>query len=234
VDVDAVLVSDGDGDLEPIGGVPALVRSVRTLLAAGSGVRIAVRVPLHRRGPVHHVLGDLRVTVHHDALGIVEWLRGARLGTAHTGKRSGHPPGDGPITTAHAGGVALLHDAARALAPAGLAVAVAEVVGAGHAVAVPVLPLSDTVKRLDATGRLDGTPDRAELRVVQTPQAFRPDLLGRVLASGAVDRGPVEQAYAAADAPVRTVPGDPLAFAVRSAWDRQLAEMLCAEAGGQP
>lgn len=226
----AVLVTDGRADLEPLGGVPVLVRSVRGLLAAGVVGGIAVRVPRHRREPVERLLADLPVTVHHDAIDLVEALRRARVGEAHTAQRPGAPPGDARIVTGPPTGVVLLHDAARALTPPSTAVAVAELVGAGHAIAVPVLPLSDTVKRLDGTGRLDGTPDRAGLRVVQTPQAFRTDLFERVVAAGALD-GPVEQVYAAADAPARTVPGDPLAFPVRSAFDRELAELWCAGTG---
>jgi 2-C-methyl-D-erythritol 4-phosphate cytidylyltransferase len=225
----AVLVTDGRVDLQPLGDVPALVRSVRGLLSAGIVGAIAVRVPRDRREPVERVLAALPVTVHDDDLDLVEALRAVE---AHTAQRPGPPPGDARIVTDPAGpgvGTVLLHDAARALAPPATAVTVAEAVGAGHAIAVPVLPLSDTVKRLDPTGRLDGTPDRAALRVVQTPQAFRADLFEWVLTSGALDRGPVEQAYAAADAPVRTVPGDPLAFPVRSAFDRELAELWCAE-----
>ena len=224
----AVLVTNGCADLEALGGVPVLVRSARGLLAAGLAATVAVRVPRDRREPVERALAGLPVTVHDDDRDLVEALRGA-VGP-HTAQRPGTPPGDGRIVTGPGAGVALLHDAARALAPAALAVAVAEVVAAGHAIAVPVLPLSDTVKRLDPAGRLVATPDRAGLRVVQTPQAFRADLLEGVLASGALDRAPVEQAYAAADAPVRTVPGDPLAFPVRSAFDRELAELWCADA----
>jgi 2-C-methyl-D-erythritol 4-phosphate cytidylyltransferase/2-C-methyl-D-erythritol 2,4-cyclodiphosphate synthase len=38
--------------------------------------------------------------------------------------------------------------------------------------AVPVLPVTDTVKTVDALGRVDKTLDRTMLRLVQTPQAF--------------------------------------------------------------
>jgi 2-C-methyl-D-erythritol 4-phosphate cytidylyltransferase/2-C-methyl-D-erythritol 2,4-cyclodiphosphate synthase len=37
---------------------------------------------------------------------------------------------------------------------------------------VPVMPVTDTVKTVDATGMVTGTLDRAQLRLVQTPQAF--------------------------------------------------------------
>ncbi|WP_332118866.1 bifunctional 2-C-methyl-D-erythritol 4-phosphate cytidylyltransferase/2-C-methyl-D-erythritol 2,4-cyclodiphosphate synthase [Azorhizobium caulinodans] len=39
--------------------------------------------------------------------------------------------------------------------------------------AIPVLPVTDTIKQVDAAGHVTGTVDRAMLRAVQTPQAFR-------------------------------------------------------------
>ena len=65
----------------------------------------------------------------------------------------------------------LVHDAARPLASAALverAIKAASATGA----AVPVLPLTDTIKRVDENGRVLATLERASLRAVQTPQAF--------------------------------------------------------------
>jgi 2-C-methyl-D-erythritol 4-phosphate cytidylyltransferase/2-C-methyl-D-erythritol 2,4-cyclodiphosphate synthase len=42
---------------------------------------------------------------------------------------------------------------------------------------VPGLPLTDTVKQVAPSGRIHGSPERASLRAVQTPQAFRFDVL---------------------------------------------------------
>jgi 2-C-methyl-D-erythritol 4-phosphate cytidylyltransferase/2-C-methyl-D-erythritol 2,4-cyclodiphosphate synthase len=66
----------------------------------------------------------------------------------------------------------LVHDAARPFASAALvsrAVAAARASGA----AVPVIAVADTVKSVDASGAVTGTIDRTNLRMVQTPQAFR-------------------------------------------------------------
>jgi 2-C-methyl-D-erythritol 4-phosphate cytidylyltransferase/2-C-methyl-D-erythritol 2,4-cyclodiphosphate synthase len=69
----------------------------------------------------------------------------------------------------------LVHDAARPFAsPALIARAIA---AARCAAAVPVLPIADTVKTVDAAGAITGTIDRGALRVVQTPQAFGFELL---------------------------------------------------------
>ena len=65
----------------------------------------------------------------------------------------------------------LVHDAARPFASAALiarAIAAARKSGA----AVPVIAVADTVKTVDAAGTVTGTIDRANLRMVQTPQAF--------------------------------------------------------------
>jgi 2-C-methyl-D-erythritol 4-phosphate cytidylyltransferase/2-C-methyl-D-erythritol 2,4-cyclodiphosphate synthase len=65
-----------------------------------------------------------------------------------------------------------VHDAARPFASAALvsrAVAAARASGA----AVPVIAVADTVKSVDASGAVTGTIDRTNLRMVQTPQAFR-------------------------------------------------------------
>lgn len=66
----------------------------------------------------------------------------------------------------------LVHDGARPHASEAL---IARAVLAAHAAeaAVPVLPVTDTVKQVDANGIVVATPDRATLRAVQTPQAFR-------------------------------------------------------------
>lgn len=73
-------------------------------------------------------------------------------------------------------GFVLIHDAARPFASEALvarAIAAARAFGA----AVPGLPVTDTIKEIDGSGRITGTPERARLRAVQTPQAFRFDLI---------------------------------------------------------
>jgi len=67
--------------------------------------------------------------------------------------------------------IVLVHDAARPFASASLitrAIAAAEKTGA----AIPALPVTDTVKRIDSAGTIEATLDRNSIRLVQTPQAF--------------------------------------------------------------
>ena len=67
--------------------------------------------------------------------------------------------------------IVLVHDAARPFASASLitrAIEAAEKTGA----AIPALPVTDTVKRIDNAGTIEATLDRNSIRLVQTPQAF--------------------------------------------------------------
>lgn len=131
--------------------------------------------------------------------------------------------------------VVLVHDAARCLAPASMIRAVVDAVLAGHPAVVPVLPVVDTIKRVDLGGQVEATVDRAALRVVQTPQGFTADLLRRAhrAASGPAtdDAGLVERL----NAPVSTVPGHPHAFKITTPFDLVVAAAVAQSllAGGR-
>ncbi|HET7294867.1 MAG TPA: 2-C-methyl-D-erythritol 4-phosphate cytidylyltransferase [Vicinamibacteria bacterium] len=74
-------------------------------------------------------------------------------------------------------GIVLVHDAARPFVEPELIDAVARAAEA-HGAAIPIVPLTDTIKRLEA-GRVAGTLDRDALAAAQTPQGFRYALLAR-------------------------------------------------------
>ena len=127
----------------------------------------------------------------------------------------------------------LVHDAARALTPAGMIMRVVEALRAGHRAVVPALPLHDTIKAVDANGVVLGTPERAGLRAVQTPQGFAADLLLRAyqgyegsetgeLADFTDDASLVERV----GAQVQVVEGDPLAFKITTQLDLLLAQAV--------
>jgi 2-C-methyl-D-erythritol 4-phosphate cytidylyltransferase/2-C-methyl-D-erythritol 2,4-cyclodiphosphate synthase len=71
----------------------------------------------------------------------------------------------------HAPAIVLVHDAARPFASPAL-VSRAIAAASGNMAAVPVVPISDTVKVVDEGGVVTSTIDRGSLRLVQTPQAF--------------------------------------------------------------
>src|SRR4051794_18648016 len=94
------------------------------------------------------------------------------------------PPADGGATrqaSVHAGlealasqspDIVLIHDAARPFVTPALisrAIAAADLTGA----AVPAIPVADTIKLIGESGHIEATPERARLRIAQTPQAFR-------------------------------------------------------------
>lgn len=115
-------------------------------------------------------------------------------------------------------GVVLVHDAARALAPSSLFSALVREVRRGHPAVVPGLPVTDTIKQVDADGVVVATPDRAGLRAIQTPQAFLREVLEHAHSAGATatdDAALVE----AVGGHVRVVEGDRLAFKVTTPDD---------------
>ncbi len=98
------------------------------------------------------------------------------------------PPANGGTTrqaSVHAGlealaeqapDIVLIHDAARPFVSAALisrAIEAADKTGA----AVPAIPVTDTIKLIGASGNVEATPERARLRIAQTPQAFRFDVI---------------------------------------------------------
>jgi 2-C-methyl-D-erythritol 4-phosphate cytidylyltransferase/2-C-methyl-D-erythritol 2,4-cyclodiphosphate synthase len=72
--------------------------------------------------------------------------------------------------------IVLIQDAARLFSSAAL-VNRALLAAALHGAAIPGLAVVDTIKQVDQRERIVATPARAELRAVQTPQAFRFDLI---------------------------------------------------------
>ncbi|OBF05455.1 2-C-methyl-D-erythritol 4-phosphate cytidylyltransferase [Mycobacterium sp. ACS4054] len=121
----------------------------------------------------------------------------------------------------------LVHDAARALTPPALIVRVVEALRAGHGAVVPALPLHDTIKAVDANGVVLGTPERAGLRAVQTPQGFARELLLRAYQrAGTAEFTDDASLVEHVGGQVQVVDGDPLAFKITTRLDLLLAEAI--------
>ena len=105
----------------------------------------------------------------------------AAVGPARkAGARPGRRLAPGRGSAAGPDPVILVHDAARPLASPGLVRAVADA-AAAHGAAIPVVPVTETLKRLD--GDLVGvTVDRTDVVAAQTPQGLRRSLLVRAYA----------------------------------------------------
>lgn len=131
----------------------------------------------------------------------------------------------------------LVHDAARALAPAAVFERVVAALHTGHDAVIPVLPVTDTIKQVDVAERggheaVRRTLDRTSLRAVQTPQGFTRDVLRqaheRADAVVTDDAGLVE----AAGGTVTTVAGDARSLKITTPHDLEVAALWLDPAAG--
>lgn len=123
----------------------------------------------------------------------------------------------------------LVHDAARAFVPAAVIERVVAAVRGGAQAVVPVVPVTDTIKRVAPTGEVLDTPDRSTLVAVQTPQGFEPGVLRRAHATEMVGATDDAMLCERLGITVMTVEGSPDAFKVTRPQDLLLAEALIAE-----
>jgi 2-C-methyl-D-erythritol 4-phosphate cytidylyltransferase / 2-C-methyl-D-erythritol 2,4-cyclodiphosphate synthase len=72
--------------------------------------------------------------------------------------------------------IVLIHDAARPFVSQALISRAIEA-AARTGAAVPAVAVTDTIKLVDAEGNVEATPERARLRIAQTPQAFRFEII---------------------------------------------------------
>nr|WP_049822560.1 2-C-methyl-D-erythritol 4-phosphate cytidylyltransferase [Arthrobacter sp. H41] len=218
------------------------------LVAAGSGQRLGFDIPKARVlcGGVtllEHALGNVLASgVAHE---IVVVIPAGDISLADVAEAA---PGNARVTTVPGGpsraasvragltglsdavGRVLVHDAARALTPGVVFQRVEFRLAAGAAAVIPVLPVVDTVK-IVRNGQVAGTPGRAELRIVQTPQGFDADVLRSAhQRADAADPAITDDAMLVElqGTPVVVVDGDPLAFKITTPLDLALAETLVA------
>ena len=118
----------------------------------------------------------------------------------------------------------LVHDAARALATGALVDrVVAAVRDHGHGI-IPVLPVADTLKRIDGVRVLE-TVDRSTLVHVQTPQGFPREALVAAYATANDDHTDDAALFARAGGTVDTVDGQARAFKITTPADLARAEL---------
>ncbi|MEU5130274.1 2-C-methyl-D-erythritol 4-phosphate cytidylyltransferase [Streptomyces mobaraensis] len=217
--------------LRALSGTPMLVRAVRAMTASRAVSLVVVVAPPDGEAEVRSLLDDFPLAG--DRTEVVVVPGGAtRQESVSLGLKA--LPDDV--------GTVLVHDAARPLVPVDTVDSVVAAVRAGHPAVVPALPLADTVKQVaprdaaDATApeTVTGTPERALLRAVQTPQGFDRRTLDAAHATfetaaregdGATDdAGMVERL----GVPVVVVPGHEEAFKVTRPLDLVLAEAVIA------
>ncbi|OAH49892.1 bifunctional 2-C-methyl-D-erythritol 4-phosphate cytidylyltransferase/2-C-methyl-D-erythritol 2,4-cyclodiphosphate synthase [Microbacterium oleivorans] len=121
--------------------------------------------------------------------------------------------------------IVLVHDAARALTPPEVFARVIDAVAAGSDAVIPVLPVVDTLKRIDADTVVEPV-DRSILAAAQTPQGFRRAVLDDAYRDAAADHTDDAALLQAAGTVVRTVPGDERAFKITTSADLDRARAL--------
>ncbi|GLZ32861.1 2-C-methyl-D-erythritol 4-phosphate cytidylyltransferase [Lentzea sp. NBRC 105346] len=201
--------------LVPVDGVPLLTRAVRGLFASGCVHHVVIAAPPSDVDQVRTVTASLA-----PAGGAVHVLAGGAERTDSVRLALAHALAEIPDTR-----VVLVHDAARAFTPPSVVRDVVAAVESGHDAVIPVLPVADTVKQVDEVGVVVATPDRAVLRIVQTPQGFNARVLENAYRSGlsATDDAALVELLGV---PVATVPGHPHAMKITTPFDLAVASAV--------
>ncbi|MBR0848107.1 bifunctional 2-C-methyl-D-erythritol 4-phosphate cytidylyltransferase/2-C-methyl-D-erythritol 2,4-cyclodiphosphate synthase [Bradyrhizobium diazoefficiens] len=168
-------------------------RTAVVLVAAGRGLRAGAGGPKQYRtiGGVPVIFRAMEAFSRHADVAVVQPVvnpddsaifASAVAGLPHA------PPTNGGATrqasvlaglealAAHAPDIVLIHDAARPFVSEALisrAIEAASRTGA----AIPAIAVTDTIKLTGEGGNVEGTPDRSRLRIAQTPQSFRFDVI---------------------------------------------------------
>jgi 2-C-methyl-D-erythritol 4-phosphate cytidylyltransferase/2-C-methyl-D-erythritol 2,4-cyclodiphosphate synthase len=130
--------------------------------------------------------------------------------------------------------VVLVHDGARPLASSALVSAVLDA-ASEHGAAIPVLPVTDTIKRV-ADGLVEATVDRTVLGAAQTPQGVRRSLLRDAFArfppAGPETWTDEAALLEACRIPVHALPGEPSNLKVTLPADLATADAALVGARG--
>jgi 2-C-methyl-D-erythritol 4-phosphate cytidylyltransferase len=98
-----------------------------------------------------------------------------------------------------------------------------------HGAAIPGIPVADTLRRVGPDRRAAETVSRTRLYAVQTPQAFRRDLLARAYANRSGVAGPITDCAQLVDAvgePCHVVDGSTFNLKITTADDLRLAQAI--------
>ncbi|HEV7941685.1 MAG TPA: 2-C-methyl-D-erythritol 4-phosphate cytidylyltransferase [Solirubrobacteraceae bacterium] len=212
--------------------------AVALIVAAGSGERLQAGMPkalveLHGKSLLAWSVEALLAAPSVQEI-VVALPEGVAAPACTVGVRGGAVRSESvreALRAAGAGDVVLVHDAARPLLSPELAEAViAAVIERGVDAAVAAAVVTDTVKRAQQGLVLETLP-RSQLWAVQTPQAFRREVLERVLAAPAEvlaqatdDASLIERAGGS----VAIVPSTPENLKVTTPLDLELAAVLLA------
>jgi len=168
-------------------------RTAAILVAAGRGLRAGAGGPKQYRtlGGRPVIARAMAAFSSHPAVFVVQPVVNPDDASAFEAAVSGlrhEPPASGGATrqasvlaglealARHKPDLVLIHDAARPFVSSELisrAIEAAPITGA----AIPAIAVADTIKIIGDAGQVEATPDRSRLRIAQTPQAFRFDVI---------------------------------------------------------
>ncbi|MGH8983819.1 MAG: 2-C-methyl-D-erythritol 4-phosphate cytidylyltransferase [Acidimicrobiia bacterium] len=202
------------------------------VVAGGEGSRFGAPKQFEALGPARPSLVDRAVATTASACDRVVVVLPAGRGwdgpsvaaAVAGGERRSDSVRAGLAAVADEADVIVVHDAARPLASPALFRAVIDAVRRGADGAVPALALADTVKRVEGMRVVETVP-RDGLAAVQTPQAFRAEMLRRAHSTGtdATDDAALVEAAGGA---VVVVPGERANLKVTTPADLDLAAAL--------
>jgi len=153
-----------------IAGTPMLLRSITPFLQRSDVARVIVALP-----------SDV-------AAEPPAWLtQDARVSVVAGGAERGDSVRNALAALDDDADVVLVHDAARPLVTHAIIERCIHAAAGGRA-AVAAVPVVDTIKEVDAGGRITATPDRRRLWAAQTPQAFPVAMLRRAHERAAQER----------------------------------------------
>jgi 2-C-methyl-D-erythritol 4-phosphate cytidylyltransferase len=187
----------------PIAGQPVLARLVRSLIGAFAVADVLVLVDDRLTADVRGCLAGLPVVV----AGAGESPSTAECLVAAV-----------PLLRAHGATHALVGDHRYPLTPPDLVRRLADALTGGAELAVPVLPVTDSVKLVDGQGTIVSTVDRSGLQLLQYPRGVSLERLAA--AEGDLD--------VALGADVTTLAGDADAIAFDLPGDAALLEAIIA------
>lgn len=209
----AVVVAAGEGrrfggpkQLAHLGGRRVLDWSIETALTVATGV-VLVTPSSHLRLVPDSVAAEFAIRVIEGGATRADSVRA------------------GLAAVPDAADIVVVHDAVRPLATPALFRAVVSAVENGADGAIPGLPVTDTLKRIDDHGAVTATVDRGDLVVVQTPQAFRAGVL-RAAHEGAPEATDDAALVEAVGGTVVIVPGEDRNLKITVAQDLILARAL--------
>lgn len=151
-----------------LAGEAMLVHSLRAFEAHEAVDSIVLVVPEEWLGPAEVLVDDIGC----DKVSSIEIGGPSRAASVRNGLEA--------VADRRATAV-LVHDAARPIVPESLVDRVLAPLADGADAVVPALPVTDTIKRVDANGTIVETIDRSVLCAAQTPQACRASALHAAL-----------------------------------------------------